>query len=102
MAGRPNRGTRVVTFRPPPELLAEIDQYCATASVRRKEGEYTRTEFLLAALREKLDHIARSNRLKKRDRKSVRAADNVLKVLQGLARSANPNGDTTAATKGTL
>jgi len=63
-----SKGSKVLPFRIPAELLAEVDGVIERSHDTRAGEPWTRTAFILAALKEKLAHMRRSNTKKKKRR----------------------------------
>jgi hypothetical protein len=54
------RGSPILSIRIPTELLELVDQAVARSVDTRKDGPWTRSSFILAAIEEKLKKMARS------------------------------------------
>lgn len=54
------QGSPVLSVRIPSELLALIDEVIDRSAATRKDGPWTRSSFIIAAIEEKLDKMARS------------------------------------------
>lgn len=54
------KGSPVVAVRIPTELLELIDDVIVRSAATRKDGPWTRSSFIIAAIEEKLDKMARS------------------------------------------
>lgn len=54
------KGSPVVSVRIPAELLVLVDEVIARSAHSRKEGPWTRSSFVVAAIEEKLEKMARS------------------------------------------
>lgn len=54
------KGSPVLSVRIPTELLALMDEVIARSAATRKDGPWTRSSFIVAAIEEKLDKMARS------------------------------------------
>jgi metal-responsive CopG/Arc/MetJ family transcriptional regulator len=54
------RGSPVLSVRIPVELLALVDEVIALSAATRKDGPWTRSSFIVAAIEEKLEKMARS------------------------------------------
>lgn len=59
-------GSPIVPIRVPADLLAAVDAVIARTADTRRDGPWTRTSFILSAVREKLQHMHRSNRKNRR------------------------------------
>lgn len=60
--GRPDRGSKVLQFRCPDEMLAEIEQ-AISISFERSFGEpYTISTWIKKAIQEKIDHSKRGRK----------------------------------------
>jgi len=81
MAGKASRGSPMISFRIPPALLEQIRVYCRERNVYDREGEYTVTKFLLAAAADKLAHLARSKKPRKRKLAGEKRAEAILDNL---------------------
>jgi hypothetical protein len=55
-----SRGSPLVSIRIPAELLELVDQAVARSADTRRDGPWTRSSFILAAIEEKLKKMARS------------------------------------------
>jgi hypothetical protein len=55
-----SKGSQVVTVRIPAELLALMDQAVARSVHARRDGPWTRSSFIVDAIEEKLNKMARS------------------------------------------
>jgi hypothetical protein len=53
-------GSPILSIRIPAELLELVDQAVARSVATRKDGPWTRSSFILAAVEEKLKKMARS------------------------------------------
>lgn len=60
-----SKGSPVLRVRIPPALLAEIDRIIARTADSRPDGPWTRSSFILYALRERLSHMERSRAYRK-------------------------------------
>ena len=56
-----SKGTKIVPIRVPPELLEKIDHAVFFSTDHRKEGAWTRSSWIVQAIKDKLAHAARSN-----------------------------------------
>jgi len=56
-----SKGNVIVPIRIPPTELAAIDEQIKRSLGKRKAGDYNRTSWIIQAIREKLNHLARSN-----------------------------------------
>lgn len=65
-----SRGTKIVSFRIYPEMDAAIDLAIEKRNARTREEPWTRTDFYLAAFKEKLKHMERSRSKNRTKRKS--------------------------------
>jgi hypothetical protein len=54
------RGSPILSIRIPAELLELVDQAVARSVDTRKDGPWTRSSFIVAAIEEKLKKMARS------------------------------------------
>jgi len=54
------KGSPVLSVRIPVELLALVDEVIARSADTRKDGPWTRSSFIVAAIEEKLEKMARS------------------------------------------
>lgn len=54
------KGSPVLSVRIPVELLALVDEVIARSAGTRKDGPWTRSSFIVAAIEEKLEKMARS------------------------------------------
>lgn len=61
-----SKGSPVVTLRVPEEELARLDAAILACNSRRKGTPWSRTDFIMAAVREKLAKMARSRSSRKR------------------------------------
>lgn len=59
-------GNPTVSVRLPPELTAEIDRIILRSADKREAGPWTRHSFIVAAIRDKLAHMERGRRSRKR------------------------------------
>ena len=57
----PVSGSPVVPVRIPAELLELVDQAVARSAATRRDGPWTRSSFIVAAVEEKLEKMARSS-----------------------------------------
>lgn len=64
----PSKGSPMVAFRVEQELLDEIERTIAKRNVVAFGEPWNRTDFILASIREKLAHMARSRRPGRRRR----------------------------------
>jgi hypothetical protein len=55
-------GTPIVTFRLPSDVAEEVEAIIRRSVTRRKAEPWTRTAFILSAIREKLDKLERSRK----------------------------------------
>jgi metal-responsive CopG/Arc/MetJ family transcriptional regulator len=55
-----SRGSPVVAVRIPAELLELVDQIVARSADTRKDGPWTRSSFIIKAIEEKIEKMARS------------------------------------------
>jgi len=60
-----SKGSPIITFRVPDDLLAEMDSAINSANWHSKIEPYRRASWIKAAIREKLAHIKRSKKRKK-------------------------------------
>jgi hypothetical protein len=67
-----SRGTRVHTVRIPPDLRAQLNEVIERSIHTRAAGQWTLTDLILTGLQEKLDHMQRSNRPRRRRSKGKR------------------------------
>jgi hypothetical protein len=56
-----SKGSQIVPVRIPAELLGLVDDAVARSVHTRKDGPWTRSSFIIAAIEEKLAKKARSN-----------------------------------------
>jgi hypothetical protein len=56
-----SKGSQIVPVRIPAELLGLVDDAVARSAHTRKNGPWTRSSFILAAIEEKLNKMARSS-----------------------------------------
>jgi len=54
------KGSPVLSVRIPVELLALVDEVIARSADTRKDGPWNRSSFIVAAIEEKLEKMARS------------------------------------------
>ena len=54
------KGSPVLSVRIPVELLALVDEVISRSADTRKAGPWTRSSFIVAAIEEKLEKMARS------------------------------------------
>jgi hypothetical protein len=54
------KGSPILSLRIPVELLELVDQAVARSVASRRDGSWTRSSFILAAIEEKLKKMARS------------------------------------------
>lgn len=54
------KASPVLSVRIPVELLALVDEVIARSADTRKDGPWTRSSFIVAAIEEKLEKMARS------------------------------------------
>lgn len=54
------KGSPVLSVRIPVELLALVDEVIARSAATRKDSPWTRSSFIIAAIEEKLEKMARS------------------------------------------
>jgi hypothetical protein len=66
-----SKGSPIVHVRVDPALLHCLDSEIAKVNKRRSEAPYTRSSFILAALRDKLKHLFRSRKEGKRTKKDL-------------------------------
>jgi hypothetical protein len=57
-----SKGTRIIGIRVPDALRAKIETAVTRSEQSATREPFTLTTFILAAIREKLDHMARSRR----------------------------------------
>jgi hypothetical protein len=81
MSQKRSRGTRMMSLRMPDELRSAIQSYCDSTADRRYEGPLTVTTFILGACREKLAHLARSNRKRTPKLRGEQLAEAALTLL---------------------
>jgi len=62
-----SKGTRVVPVRIPPELLNAVDEQIKASNPRRQGEPWTRSQFILDAIAEKLHKMKRSATRRKVD-----------------------------------
>jgi len=55
-----SKGSQIVPVRIPAELLVLVDRVIARSVDTRRDGPLTRSSFILAAIEEKLEKMARS------------------------------------------
>jgi hypothetical protein len=55
-----SKGSPVLTIRIPAELLTLVDAAVARSVATRRDGPWTRSSFILSAIKEKIDKMARS------------------------------------------
>ena len=60
-----SKGSPIIPVRIPAELLAAVDAAIARTSLKRREGPWTRSAWILQALRDKLAHMERAARPKR-------------------------------------
>lgn len=61
-----SKGSPIVPIRIPAELLALVDEQIASSNTRRGDEPWTRSAFIIAAIKEKLDKMERSRKSKKK------------------------------------
>lgn len=68
MAGksRSYRGKRIIPIRLADELVEQIDQAIASNNDRRADAPYDRTAWIIQAIKERLDKLARGRKAAKR------------------------------------
>lgn len=81
-----NRGNPMVSFRCPPELLAQLRRYVAAADQTNRDGGVTLNGFVVKAVAEKLAHLKRS----KRTRRPVTAGDRAAAAALAALAPARP------------
>ncbi len=54
------KGSPVITVRIPAELLELVDDIIARSADTRRDGPWTRSSFIVAAIEEKIEKMARS------------------------------------------
>jgi hypothetical protein len=64
-----SKGTKIIPFRCPGGLEEDMEIAIDDRNERTREAPWSRTDFILKAIREKLDHMQRS-RAKKRKGKA--------------------------------
>ena len=64
----PGKGNPKITVRATPAVIAEIQAECDATAKARKRGPTTVTEFVLAAIAEKLAHLNRSRKARREKR----------------------------------
>lgn len=62
----PYKGSQIVPVRIEAELLSELDVCIERVNANRHDEPYTRSTFVRAAIREKIDHYRRSGKRKKK------------------------------------
>jgi hypothetical protein len=60
-----SKGSQIVPVRIPVELLGLVDEVVARSVHTRKDGPWTRSSFVIAAIEEKMAKMGRSNGKKK-------------------------------------
>lgn len=70
-----SKGNPIIPTRFPPELLAEVDETVERSHQTRTGEPWTRTAFILTAVREKLKKMKRSNKGRPAKGRRVRKAD---------------------------
>jgi len=63
------RGNPTITFRITPELMALMDHELSRRNEKTREAPWERSDFIRAAIKERIDHINRSR--KKKPKKGV-------------------------------
>lgn len=63
-----SKGSPVIPCRFPADLLAQVDQTIRRSQDTRAGEPWNRTTFILQAVRDKLNHMERSRRPRKRPR----------------------------------
>lgn len=64
----PSKGTPITCLRIPPDLLDQIDQAIARAADHLPDEPYTRTSWIISAIKEKLRHQERGRKRARRRR----------------------------------
>jgi hypothetical protein len=76
-----NRGHPMMSFRCPAEIQAAVKAYVRGADERRRDGGISVNAFLVQAVVEKLAHIERSKKNRKRKTPGEKMADAALAFL---------------------
>lgn len=68
-----SKGNPIVPIRIPKDLLDKLDEAMFFSGERRREGEWTRSSWIIQAIKDKLAHRARSNNKDRRRLARVKA-----------------------------
>lgn len=60
------KGTKIITFRLPGGLEEDMEMYIESRNEATRNEPWTKTAFIIAAIREKIDHGIRSRRARRR------------------------------------
>lgn len=79
--GNPKRGKPMISFRCPPDVRAAMLAYIAQTEKRMVTQSINQNQFIVQAIVEKLAHIERSKKNRKRKTAGEKAADAALALL---------------------